>query len=366
MSVYLFSFLQKLFFQRLLIFEEKLMCYNTKKICDKNTYKAYRYEYSSSDKSSIYKIEGTRKKSFRLPPLSEKPLQITYRYLVIQIKTPYDSNPTITISISNDAGNHFNFAFSTVSKKRPSSSQMCALINLPLVKDVWVNVCFDLQKIAAIYWPGGSYQLLDSIEISPTCSIRNVYASNEPLDELADGSDLPKPYEHAFNIESKTLLLPIEEDDQIEETLATSQSKPSLKPVPADKNKRSPKKSSKPPFSAKSQPSNAIQIEGTQLRSSQTNVKFKNLQAKKPKINAKTEPIKTVIEDITVSNESSDSIVFVSNDFETASDSVHTSESAENKASSLATEEEELELIYIENLGCYYCPSNNNYYQLNN
>ena len=29
-------------------------------------------------------------------------------------------------------------------------------------------------------------------------------------------------------------------------------------------------------------------------------------------------------------------------------------------------EEEELELIYIESLGCYYCPSNQQYYQLDN
>ena len=168
------------------------------KLCGQNTYKVYSYFYSKEDKSSIFRITGSRKQSFRLPILNSTSLQITARYLIIQIRLNNEDSPTITLTIGDDAGNHFNFAFSTVLRKeRPfSSSQTSALINLNLQKNIWINVCFDLQEISSIYWPNGTFQVLDSIEISPTCSVRYIYAGNESLNPSNNGLDLPKSYKY--------------------------------------------------------------------------------------------------------------------------------------------------------------------------
>jgi len=318
-------------------------------------HKCYSYSFNKEDKCSIYRVEGIRKQSFRLPPPPATSLQITARYLVIQIRLAMEDTPTITITLGDDSGNHFNFAFSTVIRKvRPSSSQMCALISLTLPKNLWMNVCFDLQEIAATYWPSGSFIVLDSIEVSPTCSIRNIYATTDPLDPSANGTDLPKGYEFPSSLASRNLLVP--------EKLLLSDARSSKKSkIPMRVSSSFPRASGTLAPDQPPKPSTVSQPKPSRIPQANINMS----------VDSNIIPTPTELKEPPTYEP-----VYPSNDEEEESDddafngiapSIPTDINLLDIKSELPQdEEEELELIYIDSIGCYYCPSNQQYYQLDN
>ena len=424
------------------------------KISNKDN-KSYKYTYNRDFKCNVYKVEGQRKNNFRMPADGKSSLAITARYLVIQLRLVSSANATITIQLGDDSGNHFNFAFSTLSCKRPSSSQMCALINLPLQKERWLNICFDLQQIAANYWPSGSFQTLDSIEISPVCYVRDMYATNNPLSSEGNGTDLPKLYTYPAGIGSTNVLVPdaamqmqvekekkekreLRESKELKpkstsrttpteirlgtkspkigqprssahpkspvlpnfepvdppsssptgnghnsfsrvpeeltvEGIGTTRSAiprrsngqsclPKKKPLSASKEEKEPT----PPFDKKYQPAskaspkNSPQKQTRPGKERQSGIPSKQTKPKAPpKPEAEPEPNRgeNLLEDDDDSDYS-DSEAFGS--VPAASDRANININPELPMG----EEEELELVYIEALNCYYCPSNQQYYEL--
>lgn len=329
---------------------------DTYKISNKEN-KFYKYVYEKDFKCKVYRVEGDRKNNFRMPTDS-KTFGVTARYLVIQVRVNNSENCTITIQLGDDAGNHFNFAFSTLSCKRPSSSQMCALINLPLVKDKWLNLCFDLQQIAANYWPSGNFQTLDSLEISPVCYIRDIYATNNPLSQDGNGMDLPKLYTMPAGIASMNVIIPDQNmKDSVEQfksripqrVTPTSESRPTRSPK-IGATRQSTRRT--PPTTASTDQSLSINGIGSQRTSQKKVIPSFESNSRKQQSPPKSPPKSRDEEEDT-------------DDSDDAFGSITDNRSKLDIKSQLPLgEEEELELVYIESLGCYYCPTNQQYYEL--
>ncbi|EAX97467.1 hypothetical protein TVAG_135200 [Trichomonas vaginalis G3] len=336
---------------------------DTYKISNKDN-RNYKYEYIKDFKCRVYKVEGDRKNNFRMPT-DAKTFGVTARYLVIQLRVIQSENCTITIQLGDDAGNHFNFAFSTLSCKRPSSSQMCALINLPLVKDKWLNICFDLQQIAADFWPSGNFQTLDSLEISPVCFIRDIYATNNPLTPDGNGLDLPKLYSLPSGIASMNVLVP---DPSAKEANQPVKSKIPQRITPTSESRptRSPKIGSTrtstrrtPPSTSSSDQSLSINGIGSQRTSQKKVIPSLANHSKKPQSPPKIPP-----KEETPPPQKEDEEEDYSDDNAFGSVSPSDRSKLDIKSELPLGEEEELELVFIESLDCYYCPTNQQYYQL--
>ena len=292
-----------------------------------------RYQYNKEDKTSVYRIAGSRKDAFRIPngPTS---LNYTQRYLNVQIRLKSTDSTTITITLADDKNNHFNFAFATAMRSRPSSSQMCALVSLNLPKDQWVNICFDLEQIAQKYWPSGSYHFLDAIEISPYCFVRWIFIHSKPITE--DGANMPAEFEFPRTLPYQIVSIP-------ESTVSTRRS---LIPTRSSQGRNS--------LSAKN-PSTTTKP----LRANQTFLQDISAKSIHPTHSAGIQSIPH--EEAAVIEEEEDE----SDDGAFSGTAPKADQSIPNIHSSLPeNEEEELELVYIEALGCYYCPSNQQYYQL--
>jgi hypothetical protein len=324
-------------------------------------------------------------------PAGSKTFGVTARYLVIQIRIIASSNTTITIQLGDDAGNRFNFAFSTLSCKRPSSSQMCALINLPLQKERWLNICFDLQQITAIYWPNGSFRTLDSIEISPVCYIRDIYATNNPLSAEANGTDLPKSYTYPAGIASSNVLVPDSLPPPIQSEKRNSKSPTvNVKPKgtsrttptgtrPARSTRSGQQRSSVHPRtpvlpsldeSAKNESEiDELLVEGIGTTRNIPRKPVSMSQSKKKPSTAPKDPVifekpKKAVES-EGDNENESDYSDGSDDNAFGSIPVGDKSKIDIKPELPVNEEEELELVFIQSLDCYYCPSNQQYYKLN-
>lgn len=348
---------------------------DTYKISNKDN-KSYKYTYNKDFKCNVYKVEGQRKNNFRMPADS-KTFGVTARFLVIQIRLTSSSNTTITIQLGDDACNHFNFAFSTLSCKRPSSSQMCALINLPLQKERWLNICFDLQQIAANYWPNGSFQTLDSIEISPVCFVRDIYATNNPLSSEANGTDLPKLYTYPAGIASTNVIvpdpltLPIADKKETRKSIKDTKPKSTSRTTPAEiRLGRSPKTGVQKSLAHPKTPAlpslevadeqDELLVEGVGTSRTVPRKPVPMSQPKKKPNSAPKEQPQYVPPKKQEESEDSD----YSDDDAFGSVPANDRSKIDIKPELPVNEEEELELVYIESLNCYYCPSNQQYYEL--
>lgn len=315
---------------------------NTCKISNKEN-RAYKYSYQKDFKCSVFHVEGQRKNNFKMP--LERNFGITERYLVIQAYVPQSRNCTITIQLADDSGNHFNFAFSTLACKRNSTSQMGTIINLPLPRDKWLNLCFDIQQFSSKYCSSGSFYILDGIEISPSCYIRDIYAANDGLSAEGDGYDLPKIYNFPSGVSSTNFLIPESIPTNLpslKKNVKIAQSKSAfvLRPnsrISVLSAPRTPKtKTPKPQIINQIRSSSCFSLDARNAR-----------------------------KQISDSQEKKEENPLIIHQSITSKSSLKKAKFAENDEDHPANSEEELDLVFIENLGCYYCPSNQQYYELN-
>ncbi|OHT17084.1 hypothetical protein TRFO_41307 [Tritrichomonas foetus] len=390
----------------------------------------YKSTYSRDDRSYVYKVEGSRKSSINLSNLSSS-RGISYHYLVLQVKVI--SNFTITITIRDDKTNHFNFAFSTATRKtpdgggRPSSSQTCALIGLDLPKDTWVTVYFDLEQISRLYWVSGTYHYLDSIEVSPSCVVRWIFAQEELV--YGDGGNIELPrglsLEYPAGIENTTIIIPQQQNP-------TRKSKIPTRVSINSSNQTSTSSASKPKSHQKSRPtttntntnanintnggshisSHLIHNQhlvkgsspsrhaqsdkpgkGSNQRNNQPDLTVSAIPARKSEnvkgsaarlsSNSRNSAFELAEEDDEIEriddlgnlNHNLNNNNYDDYDDDDSDGSAFGGDAPRYQTEFLNTdaemhtrlpddEEDELELVYIEPLGCYYCPSNQQYYQL--
>jgi hypothetical protein len=292
-----------------------------------------RYTYSKEDRAYVCKIEGPRSKSSVVkipPPNSGKSLSISCRYLFLQVRRRSSDDFTFTITLRDDPGNHFNFAFSTITRKseRPSSSQTSALVHLDIPKNIWVTVVFDLQQVAEQFWRPAAFHQLDSIEVAPSCTLSRIFAQDAPPSYAPNGQlVLPRQYSFPSGIPSASVFVPTITADP--EPPARAQTSPP--PPPTAGSGMSVQKKPRTQEKRFSKPERVPQpLEVTPTR-------------------AKAVPKKAIEED---------------DESDGAFDGVAPSSPVEILSGLPDNEEDELELVYVEKLGCYYCPGNQQYYQI--
>ena len=303
----------------------------------------YKYEYSKDDKMSVYRVKGDRTKTVRL-----QSLKISSRYLVLEVKTTSDFS--VILILSDSAGNRFNISYSTAARRnpeRPGSSQTSALLCLPIPKDCWVAVFFDLKVIADRHWRPGAYHALEGVEISPTCVLSKVFAKDDPPVRGEDKEyTLPKGYCFPTVIRYTTLCVP--EPEPTAETPARKSRIP-VKRVGTTKTSTS---------------GTRVNQSGTRLPVSAPEGKarrsVKSAPAREPEPEPEPEPEEPEEPEPVEEDEEDDS------DDSAFDGEPPAPEEPQVEIEELpGDEEEELELVHLEALGCYYCPSNQKYYQLN-
>lgn len=286
------------------------------------------YEHKSNARTNCYSISGATNK-FQFPQKLGESLDCKMRYLVIQIFHKAGDHVTINLNISSANGAVFKFSFSTLERKNQvrSSKASTKILLDKIPSDKWVNVCFDLEYVVMKYWPGGTLNALQSIEIHPTCLIRWIFAmATQPLRPENGGSDVPNKFKLMGGIQSETILV------------AESNKRKSRIPL------RSQGSKTKPPLtSSVEKPKRAMTVVP---KSEQGNEKL-------------SDTFGNDFEDDTESEEEDEDDAFLG---KTAKAGVLAELNVKNGVPT--GEEEELELVYIEALNCYYCPSNQQYYQI--
>jgi hypothetical protein len=261
------------------------------------------YKDSAIARTLSYSVAGSSAKLFRLPRNLTDSLDIALRHLIVQVFYRSSDPVNINLYLRMATQDIFKFCFTTQERKNPThSSKTSTQIHLGTVpRDIWVNLCFDLESVAAKYWSDSVFEALQQLEIPSSCLIRWIYASAVTLRSDLSGQDLPAGMRLTGGIESVTVNIP-------EQPLAVPLRNPPRSPAPKPNRPKlklagRPKKA-QPPNDAYEDDSEPDAFEGES-------------------------PSKSALH----------------------SPAVH-------------SEEEDLELVYIEPLGCYYCPSNQQYYQM--
>lgn len=210
----------------------------------KGQYPTIKYTYSQDDHTCVCKLEGgSRRQSVKLPPPPQPSLGLNSRFLVLQVRFKTGDRFTLTIRLRDDTTS-FNFAYSTGLRRptsdRPSSSQMSALLNLDIPANIWVLAIFDLQLMANQHWRPGAFQTLESIEITPICTIGKIFVQDAPpiLDDDGRPSTIHKDYAFPPGITFATVIFPVSEADE---------PRPPPKPPTAKSEKDGAKPPAKPP-----------------------------------------------------------------------------------------------------------------------
>jgi hypothetical protein len=92
---------------------------------------------------------------------------------------------------------------------------MSALLNLDAPANTWVLAIFDLQQMANQHWRPGAFQTLESIEITPICTVGKILAQDAPPIFDGDGrpSNIPKDFAFPPGITFATVIFPRPEAD---------------------------------------------------------------------------------------------------------------------------------------------------------
>lgn len=278
------------------------------------------YRYSDVTRLNAYEIGGINR--FQYKPSLPGKQSITRRYFVVQIFKRAADSPTVSVQVQGTNHQTHRFSFSSAVRTSQRNKQQIGIIQLDIPSNVWVNLCIDLETVVAQNWEGQSYDSLVSFEINPVCFIRWVFATDECLSPEAMGSDLPRDVLYTGNIRNETVVIP---------TVPTPRQHMRGSGIPTRSGGRT-----RPP----------AQLDGRRPRSG-------NQLPPKRGIITTTDRPETYNPRADDTDDESE---------EGAFDEVLPGVTLQTKLPE--DEEEELELVYIEGLGCYYCPSNQQYYQL--
>lgn len=293
---------------------------------------SYEYKYNSNDGMSICTIKS-RSQTIRLPASPKEMLRRTEQYVGLQVKALGDF--TFTVRLCDGQDNHFNLAWSTVASKRAerpgSSSETGVLVNLAVPKNQWTTVYFDLLAVAERYWRPGAFQALVGVEISGNCSVRNIFVHRETPVRSDDPMEvLPMDVRFPRKVVSTLVYIPSDIPDE-------------PKPVEAPRASRIPTRGGM----GSVRRSGGI-VTGTGSgrpgRGSRPASDSDRGRANDPADKKKES-----------SSEDDDDD---SDPFSALPAGIEINTSLPDDAN------EELELIFIETLNCYYCPDNQQYYKL--
>ena len=317
------------------------------KILGPNLIKEVRYESLAGTQAYTISSKNAR---FRYPFSISESLKMTHKFIVFQIYKRIGENVNITLNIKNDMEETLKIQFMTGSRN-PRASQTLTAEQLDVQDNTWTNICFDLEFIVTKYFPGNFYKSLSSFEIMPTIHIRWVFAIPNQLLEENNGSDLPEITR--FNgLNSKTIL--IGEKREVSTT-------------PRERVSRIPIRRKTPTTGSGGRNMHIIHSASTpdeqsfsrQQKDGHSVTTYK--QKKKPiESNSKTAaPKPKIVDEFDISSDEESS-----GDDDDAFSTTPSKPTSFSQPNDLDSSEEELELIYIDALQCYYCPSNQQYYQV--
>lgn len=292
----------------------------------KGPLKTIKFEYIGNARSIGYKISGT--KSLIYAEHSSKPLNLTMKFFVIQIFHKAGDPVTLNLTIRTSNNTDSIFSLSTSPKlSKASSSQNFIPVKLPLIPpDEWVNICIDLEYIVFKYLPEVAFSSLTNFEVCPTCIIINVFALTFPLKPENSGNDLPNKTK-IISLKSQTVLIAENAPKSKVRNPGKSQGSTTKPPKPLLKPKR-PK----------------TFIDNTQDK---TPVTFEDDFINTQELNGQDDD-----------DTDDDDDAFTGTQPHITRDDINVHNGLPEN------EEEELELVFIEALNCYYCPNNQQYYQI--
>ena len=316
------------------------------KILGPNLIKEVKYESLAGTQAYTISSKNVR---FRYPFSISESLRMTHKFIVFQIYKRIGENVNITLNIKNDMDETLKIQFFSGSRN-PRASQTMIADQLELQDNTWTNVCFDLESIVTKYFEGNVYKSLSSFEIMPTIHIRWVFAIPNPLYEENNGSDLPEITR--FNgLNSKTILIGDKRDQ-------TPREKERVSRIPV--RRKTPTAAS---GARNSHITHSASTPDDQSFARQQKDPGPSITAFRPKRKAqvslgvksvsKAKPRKDIDSD---ESDDDDDDAFSSAPSKTTANQQNQNDQDNG--------EEELELIYIDALQCYYCPSNQQYYQV--
>ena len=313
------------------------------KILGPNLIKEVKYESLAGTQAYTISSKNAR---FRYPFSISESLKMTHKFIVFQIYKRIGENVNISLNIKNDMDETLKIQFMTGSRN-PRASQTMIADQLELQDNTWTNICFDLEFIVSKYFEGNTYKNLQSFEIMPTIHIRWVFAIPNPLLEENNGSDLPEITK--FNgLNSKTILI----GEKREQT-------------PRERVSRIPVRRKTPTSVSGARNSHITHSASTpddQTFSRQQRDPGPSITGFRPKRKVQASPaVKKIAKpkpqnDFDSEESEDDDDAFSSAPSKIMSNSQNLNDQDDG--------EEELELIYIDALQCYYCPSNQQYYQV--
>ena len=245
-------------------------------------------------------------------------------YLVIQLFR-VSGELKVTLALNTKASGVVKVTFCTSDRtKSPRSPRGAAVILLKKVPEsTWVNLCFDLAYATTEHCSGAIFDSLESIEVSPSCIIKWIFASDTPLDPARSGDDVPNKFKIMGTINRATVF------------------------VGAPRSK-----ASRATGDGGARPGRRQPLSPSYKRNT-AKVEVRRLVPRR-----KTDPGGAHDSD----DDDSDDVFGGGPPAPPAPpprppDAVVKDGPPEN-------EEEELELVYIDQLKCYYCPNNQHYYQI--
>jgi hypothetical protein len=265
---------------------------------------SFTYKDSAIARTLSHTITSSSSKLFRLPRVLTDSLDITLPYLIIQVFYRSSDPVNITLYLRMTTNEVFKFCFTTQERKNPHLSRTSTQVLLDSVPhDIWVNLCFDLEFVAAKYWLDSVFESLQQLEIPSPCLIRWIYASAVPLRPELAGQDLPRSMRLKGGIESVTMLI-------------------SERPLP--------------PLPLPCKRSSASKTRAQRVRGGTVDSPKAGRQQRKRE----------------------------DEDWEIDAFGGGLPAEGEEQQPLVQADEEDFELVYIEPLGCYYCPSNQQYYEM--
>jgi hypothetical protein len=123
------------------------------------------------------------KGNVRIPPAPNSALGLAHRYLVLQVHLRPPRPFLFTIRVRDDRANILTFAYSTEktrSPDRPLSAQFSSMLSFDISLQTWSIVYFDLEELVREYTSPGIFQTLQTIEMKKFATIGKIFAVDFP------------------------------------------------------------------------------------------------------------------------------------------------------------------------------------------
>ena len=276
----------------------------------------YPYQWDQKARVTAYSITGgaTFHHQITSPDTASMP------FLVIQIFHKANDHVRINLGVSTSREPEVVLTFSTDVRATARNSGPGTKITLPKIPDnKWVNICFDLDGLVVLSCPGETFQSLNFIEIRPSCLIRHIFSMTKGLKPGSEAKDVPNKFKIPDNVTVRV----------------ARNASPKMRKVHSQglQKKMGPKPGQK---------------------RAKTGA---NPEKKPPTQEAVNSSFGDDFDDEEEDDDSDEA-------FSGAPPSQLDLPELDFKRRLPENEEEELELVYIEVLNCYYCPNNQQYYQI--